>query len=222
MEYGELALFRGIAGSEVEAMIQCFRMRRVRFEPGQTICAYGESCGEIGVLLRGQADLLRFDYAGTRTILARVEAGDAFGEVLAFTPELGDCVEVVSSSESEALFMEYDHLMKRCEKACSYHSKLVQNMFRLVTEQTRRLSRRVEVLSRRSIREKLQCFFRLCRLEAGADVFSLPFTLSALADYISTDRSAMMRELKKMREEGLVSIEGRRVTWREDDATARS
>ena len=111
--------------------------------------------------------------------------------------------------------MEYAHLMKRCERACAHHSKLVENMFQLVTEHTRRLSRRVEVLSRRSIREKLQCYFRLCRLEAGADDFTLPFTLSALADYISTDRSAMMRELKKMRDEGLVQISGRSVTWRD-------
>ena len=67
------------------------------------------------------------------------------------------------------------------------------------------------------------CYFQLCRLEAGRDAFTLPFTLSALADYISTDRSAMMRELKKMREAGLVSMEGRYVTWREDEgATARS
>ena len=32
-----------------------------------------------------------------------------------------------------------------------------------------------------------------------------------LADYISTDRSAMMRELRKLREEGIVRMEGRKV-----------
>ena len=183
-----------------------------RYQGGQTICAYGESSGEVGVLLQGEAELVRFDYAGTRTILERMETGGVFGEVLAFTPTLGDCVEVVSSGVSEVLFMEYNHIMKRCEKACAHHSKLVQNMFRLVAEQTRRLSRRVEVLSRRSIREKLQCYFRICRLEAGSDSFLLPFTLSALADYISTDRSAMMRELKKLRGDGVVLIDGRTVT----------
>lgn len=223
MNYSELAVFRGIANGEVDAMIHCFCMRRARYESGQTICTYGEGGGEVGVLLRGYAELVRYDVAGTRTILERIDTGGVFGEALAFTPELGDCVEVVSGGESEALFMTYDHLMKRCEKACAHHSRLVQNMFQLVTEHTRRLSRRVEVLSRRSIREKLQCYFRICRLEAGADTFPLPFTLSALADYISTDRSAMMRELKKMREAGLVSMEGRLVTWREDgDATGRS
>ena len=43
MEYGSLALFYDITDQEVEAMIQCFRMRRCRFHPGQIICTYGES-----------------------------------------------------------------------------------------------------------------------------------------------------------------------------------
>lgn len=216
MVYSDLTLFHDITNDEVNAMIHCFRMRRARFQPGQTVCTYGESGHEVGVLLSGWAELMRFDYDGARTILERLEAGSVFGEALAFTPTLGDCVEVVCGGACEVLFMEYDHIMKRCEKACAHHSKLVQNMFRLVTDQTQRLSRRVEVLSRRSIREKLQCYLQLCRQDAGADSFSLPFTLSALADYISTDRSAMMRELKKMREEGLVRIQGRQVTWRPD------
>ena len=212
MEYGSLALFYDITDQEVEAMIQCFRMRRCRFHPGQIICTYGESAGEVGVLVSGEAELVRLDYAGNRTILERLETGGVFGESLAFTPTLGDCVEVVSAAGSEVLFMEYSHIMKRCENACAHHSKLVQNMFRLVTDQTLRLSRRVEVLSRRSIRGKLLCYFQLCSLEAGAGSFQLPFTLSAVADYISTDRSAMMRELKKMKAEGLVAIDGHRVT----------
>ncbi len=214
MEYGSLALFYDITDQEVEAMIHCFCMRRCQFQTGQTICTYGENAGEVGVLTRGEAELVRLDYGGNRTILERLETGGVFGESLAFTPLLGDCVEVVSAGSSEVLFMEYSHIMKRCENACTHHSKLVQNMFRLVTEQTRQLSQRVEVLSRRSIRDKLMCWFQLRRLASGADSFTLPFTLSALADYISADRSAMMRELKRMKAEGLVEMDGRRVTLR--------
>ena len=214
MEYGSLALFYDITDQEVEAMIHCFCMRRCQFQTGQTICTYGENAGEVGVLTRGEAELVRLDYGGNRTILERLETGGVFGESLAFTPLLGDCVEVVSAGSSEVLFMEYSHIMKRCENACTHHSKLVQNMFRLVTEQTRQLSQRVEVLSRRSIRDKLMCWFQLRRLASGADSFTLPFTLSVLADYIAADRSAMMRELKRMKAEGLVEMDGRRVTLR--------
>jgi hypothetical protein len=36
--------------------------------------------------------------------------------------------------------------------------------------------------------------------------------LGALADYIATDRSAMMRELKRLREEELIATDGRVIT----------
>ena len=72
----------------------------------------------------------------------------------------------------------------------------------------------MEVLSRRSIREKLLRYFELQAAKNTGGTFSLPFSLSALADYISTDRSAMMRELKKMRQEMLVTVSGRRITLR--------
>ena len=103
--------------------------------------------------------------------------------------------------------------MRRCEKACQHHSQLVQNMFSLAAEQIQRLSRRVEVLSRRTIREKLLRYFALQCGAEGTGSFTLPFTLSALAEYISTDRSAMMRELRKLREEGTVEITGKKVVF---------
>ena len=67
------------------------------------------------------------------------------------------------------------------------------------------------MLSQRSIREKLLCYFTTQSYSCGSRSFTIPFTLSMLADYISTDRSAMMRELRKLREEGIVRMEGRRV-----------
>ena len=87
---------------------------------------------------------------------------------------------------------------------------MIQNMFRLVAEKASALSERVEVLSRRSIRDKLLCYFAIQSGRCGG-CFTIPFSLSTLADYISADRSAMMRELKKMREAGLVEVHGRQV-----------
>jgi CRP-like cAMP-binding protein len=70
----------------------------------------------------------------------------------------------------------------------------------------------VDVLSRRSIREKLLCYFRQLADKNGGKTFQLPFSLSTLADYIATDRSAMMRELKKLKEEEIIASDGRKFT----------
>lgn len=212
MRNSQLSLFRDITDSEIQQMIQCYHMRSAAFAPGETICVYGRGSGDVGVITQGAANVVRFDYAGNRTILERLEEDGVFGEALVAPAAQGDSLEVVCSEACQVLFLSYAHIVGRCEKACQHHSKLVHNMFRLVAEQTRRLNQRLEVLTCRTIRDKLLCYFHICCREAGRDTFQLPFTLSALADYISTDRSAMMRELKKMRLEGLISMEGRQVT----------
>ena len=86
-------------------------------------------------------------------------------------------------------------------------------MMNLLSNKTRSLSERVDVLSRRSIREKLLCYFRICAYQEKSLAFTLPFTLSALADYLCVDRSAMMRELKRLREEGVLEASGRQVRF---------
>ena len=74
------------------------------------------------------------------------------------------------------------------------------------------LSERIEVLSRRTIRDKLLCYFSLQSMRSGSSTFNLPFSISALADYICSDRSAMMREMKNMRQNGLIDADGRKIT----------
>ena len=122
----------------------------------------------------------------------------------------GDSITVVAEEPCRVWLMAEEQVTKRCEKACAHHTRVVENMFQLVAEKATSLYERVEVLSRRSIRDKLLCYFSLLAAKSGGE-FLLPFSLSALADYISTDRSAMMRELKKMRDERLVDITGRKV-----------
>ena len=212
-EYKQFPIFKDISDENVERMRECFRMRQSCYSSGELIAEYGSGSREVGIIVEGSAQLVRIDSCGNRTILEHLEKGGIFGEVLSFAMGGADMVSVVCEKDCAVLYMEYAHIMRRCEKACQHHSQLVQNMFSLAAGQIQRLSQRVEVLSRRTIREKLLCYFALqCGTDGGA--FTLPFTLSALAEYISTDRSAMMRELRKLKEEGIVEITGKKVVFR--------
>lgn len=208
-ELAASALFDGISDEDCGAMVDCFAAREVPYAAGQVICEFDGRQENVGVLLAGSAELLRLDVDGNRTILETLGPGGVFGEVLAFSGAAGDSTFLECRQDCRVLYLRYDQITKRCERACERHSRLVQNMLRLLSDKTLTLSRRVEVLSRRSIREKLLCYFE--QQSGGAEGFRLPFSFSALADYIGADRSAMMRELKHLRDEGVVRTEGRRV-----------
>lgn len=205
-------LFEGITNEECERMFKCFEAREASYEAGTLICEFDGTQNAVGVLLSGRADLVRLDEDGNRTILESLGEGGVFGEVLAFSGIGGDSVYLECRRDCRVIYLNYDQITKRCENACLHHSLLVQNLFRLLSTKTLQLSERVEVLSRRTIREKLLCCFEQLSRREKSNSFLLPFSLSALAEYISADRSAMMRELKKLREEGIVQTENRQIT----------
>ena len=47
------------------------------------------------------------------------------------------------------------------------------------------------------------------KLQGETGSIRLSFSKTDLADYLSTDRSAMSRELSKMQDEGIIKVEGR-------------
>lgn len=217
MESVRSPIFEGISWDERHCMRDCFGMREKEFRAEDIVYDFSGSGETIGILTKGSALVERIDENGGRTILEHLEAGSVFGEMLMFDNVAGDQITVVCERPCHVWFMKAGQLTKRCEKACNHHSRMVENMFHLVAEKATALSERVEILSRRSIRDKLLCYFGMQTSKQRANSFILPFSLSALADYISTDRSAMMRELKKMREEGIVEVNGRKVVlkWRQ-------
>jgi len=209
-ELSKSPLFHGINYQDYQELLVCFQAVQRSFRADELI--YDFTTDAVGVVERGQASLIRIDEEGVATVLEDLGVGGVFGKTLAFAGATGDSLEVVCRRPCDVVFIDYAHILSHCSNACRRHSVLVQNMLQLMADKAQSLSCRVDVLSRRSIREKLMCYFRQLSQEAGGPTFTLPFSLSTLADYIATDRSAMMRELKRLREEGSVRSDGRQFT----------
>lgn len=68
------------------------------------------------------------------------------------------------------------------------------------------LTKKMEQLSRRSIREKLLAYLSDISAQAGSSSFSIPFNRQQLADYLCTDRSALSSELGRLKREGVLDF----------------
>ncbi len=96
----------------------------------------------------GKVSLIRIDEAGVATVLEDMGPGGVFGRHLAFAGFAADSLEVVARTACDILFIDNSCIFKRCENACTHHSTLVYNMMNLLSNKTRSLSERVDVLSR--------------------------------------------------------------------------
>lgn len=211
MTYYNNPLFTDITSKDCLKMLSCFHSEEKIFSSGETIYHFSSQKPVIGILLHGNASVLRYEFNGSRTILEKLEPNSVFGEILAFHSEEYEAIHLQCDTNCKVLMIDYDSLMKPCTNACACHTKLIQNVTWLISKKTMSLSQRVEVLSKRSIRDKLYCYFMQESLRQKSHTFQIPFTMSDLADYLSVDRSAMMRELKKMKEDGILSSDKRMI-----------
>ena len=202
-------LFDGINEADKVRLFACLQPVKKSFAAGETILSFADTMQKIGVVLSGRAYLLCIDDKGRESRLERLGRDDVFGEMFALPMERLSYF-VVADTASDVLFIDYAHVISRCENACAYHSQLVHNLFQMTARKARIQTMHVSVLSQRTLRQKLLTYFELlCRRPDGTG--RLDMSYSALADYLCIDRSAMMREIKKLKEEGLVAVEGKEI-----------
>ena len=203
------SIFEGIEEEDIKKMLKCFDAKTRTFKKDRTIVTNIINIKMIGIILEGTANVERYDYNGNRSIIEKLEKNSVFGEVFS---RLGSDISVIATSDCEVLFIEYEHLIKRCRKGCVYHSILTNNVLQLLSKKIVDLNKRLEILSKRTIRDKLLSYFELLANNNPKRSFNLPFTYTDLADYLSIDRSAMMREIKNLKEEGFIETNGKKIT----------
>lgn len=204
-------LFSGISPTELQNMKSCFNMTIHRYQPGDLICDFGTDTRQIGVLLSGTASIMRIQANGSQTLIEYLCAGDVFGEIFFTNAVIPGSYIVYCTQDARIQFFDFHHVFTPCAKACPCHSHLIENVLLMISQKAIQLSERVEILSQRSIREKLKSCFYIMSTKNRSNTFTLPFTVSALAEYLSVDRSAMTRELKKLREEEILDVQRRTV-----------
>lgn len=202
----ETALFRGIRENEIKGVLSCLSAEEKTYKKGEFIFLAGEKVRCVGIVLSGIVQVIKEDLFGNRTILTEVIKGNLFGESFPFAEEDKLPVSVMAVSDCEILFIDYKKIITTCSSACIFHFKLIENMLYILAKKNLILNEKIQIMSKRTTREKLLSYLQSQAARKGSASFGIPFNRQELADYLSVDRSAMSNELSKLREEGQISF----------------
>jgi len=143
-------LFNGIEESDLQPLLSCLCAKSIHYEKGQTVFSSGESIVRFGIVLSGQVQVVQDDYYGNRSILGKIDVGNLFGESFAYAEIKALPVSVITTTESELLFIDCHKLAVPCAKACGFHGRLIQNMLRIVSMKNIALTQKIEFTSKRT------------------------------------------------------------------------
>lgn len=205
-----ITLFTDILPEEQERMRVCFHAREDIFRNGETIMEYSRSMNKIGLILYGRAILYCCDEEGNEYMIDELKKDAVFGEPF-LLPADSQHYYVTAEEETNVMFIDYEHMIKRCEKACHHHSQMVSNLLQMTAMQSRQQMERIYVLSRATTRKKLLAYLNNLSIQIHSRSIQIPMSYTALAQYLTVDRSAMTRELKNLEKEGILTKKGRNI-----------
>lgn len=198
-------LFNDITDESMEAILGCMGAVIKTFDKKQTIIAIGEPVRYMGIVLKGTAQIGQTDYFGNRSIVANVEPSELFGETFACAGVKVMPVDVIANEETTVMFVECLRMIQFCSNACSFHRQIIYNLMKIVATKNLVFHQKMEIIGKRSTREKLMAFLLFQAKKNNSNSFDIPYDRQELADYLQVDRSGLSAEISKLRKEGIIN-----------------
>lgn len=233
------ALFSGLSFEEIERIRKCFHFIDRHYRKNEYIMMEGDEVRLIGILVSGDILLEKEDVFGEGCFVMKLQPGELFGDMFIGEQIHKSTINYRTLSDCEVVLFQYRTLWEGRELTaclfsdgnsgqggqgiarhiCDCHLKFIENLTGLLAVKTRRLLAKVEILSTPSLRKRILTCLRVLGErqgvrdpETGGYSVELPFHKTELAEFLCVNRSALMRELSKMKQEGILNCEGNRYT----------
>lgn len=196
-------IFKGLSPREVDEALDYLSGREVRYKKGEMLILPGDSISEFGIILSGTVQISCDDINGNRMIMTTVSQGDLFGESLAATGAQDSPICATAAEDVTVLWLRAQPIRELRTKT-PLQAKIVSNFISAIAHKCLSMNDRVQILSKKTIREKVITYLSQLAEHKRRTEFTLPLDRQDMANYLGVERSALSRELSKMAAEGII------------------
>lgn len=202
-------LFAGISQKNKVKLLYTLESHTIKFKKNQRILNNLNNSDFIGIVESGCLEIIRYDYNGNRTIIETLEKDSIFGSTISSLNNSE--YEIITKENSNIILIDYNRIINE-EFNKGYFNQFMKNLLNIITEKVNDKNERIEILTKKTIRDKLLEYFKITSNKIGSRVIYLPFNYTSLADYLAIDRCAMARELKNLIDEGFIKKDNKKIT----------
>lgn len=81
---------------------------------------------------------------------------------------------------------------------------MIFNLMKSMAAKNLLLNQKIEIISKRTTREKLMTYLMIQAKRHGSSSFTIPYDRQELADFLEVDRSGLSAEISKLRKENVI------------------
>ena len=200
--------FENISPKNKEKLVRSLEANIHTFKSGMNILSNANNENLLGIIIYGYIQIIKTDYNGNITIIEKLEDNSIFGNMISNISN--NEYQVITKEETKVILLDYDRILNNLKQNSAYY-QFIQNLLKIISNKIHEKNERIEVLTEKTIRNKLLKYFDVIKPNTYSKIIYLPFTYTELAEYLSVDRSALMRELKNLRDEGIIETKDKKI-----------
>lgn len=198
-------LFDGIKDEQLTEAIKLLNGQIRKVEKDDFIVQLGGVLRNAGLLLKGKIESSFQNENYDQITMHTFGGGYLFGEAIVINSAKNSPVQVRAVEDSIVLFIDLSAIYQS-EIASTLRMILAENLIKSLARKNLILNQKVRILSQKSLRDRILIYLGTLPKDKNSFV-KIPFTQTALAEYLGVNRSALSRELGRMQNEGLLIVD---------------
>ncbi len=190
-----LPLFAGMNEKTIAEQMTALRGQKTAVPKGSVLIREGEKTDRCGILLSGRLQGQQVDQDGTLSVITTLSPGMMFGEILIFSDRPAP-VTLTAVTDCRVLWLGPVDLSRT-------DPQLMKNLLSIIGKEYWALHQKIRYCGIVSLRKRILAYLT-DRQKAPGEEFSIPFDRNGMAGYLNADRSALSRELSRMKKDGIL------------------
>ncbi len=202
-----LPLFHSTDRKILEHLIQEKQLYKRTYYKGATIHEQNTECYVMDVVYSGKLVAYSLAPNGSETVVFEFGAGSIIGANLLFGNQNRYPMSIYCTAESVLL-----HISKSGIEELLKCYGFVMHFVQSLSINSQGMNRKIAMYTQKSLRENLMDYLLALSTHQKSKSVLLPVTKKQLADYFGVQRPSLFRELKRMKDEGLIEIVNKEIT----------
>ena len=206
----ETNLFDNIDKREIPNILENFKSQKKSYNKGNIIIDSGDKVESIYIILNGKIEISK-EYDDTRKNIVNIlESGEIFAEAIALSTNKISPITAISLNKSELIKINikniFDNNLEKNNK-----NIFIENLLKIISDKNKFLSIKNDILSQKSLRSKIILYLKYMSNMQKSKKITVPYSRDKLAEFISSDRSALSRELNRLAREKMIELNGSKI-----------
>lgn len=203
-------LFNGIEIEGFNHVLNCLESNIVTYNKNEIIYSYFDQIEYAGIVLEGEVEASMLNETGNEHSIKIYTQGMMFFESQACVNQINNGILVKAKMNTKILFLKLSNLYEVTSYQCKHAFKVTANLLHIAAQSNLFQNKKIQILTQKSVRDKVIVF--LNEYLVNSHIIYLDYNRQELANYLNVERSALSRELSRMKNEGLIEYHKNKIT----------